>query len=103
MKQKHIHTPLVDEYLQSLDGLQPAETDPFFYTRLKALMEKQATGKGTVGFGYRLAAICMLCIFLSVNYWMLAHPRQQAGTQATATTAQQAFVNTYSVGGAPSY
>ncbi len=36
---KNINTPLVDEYLQSLEGWQEAETDEFFYTRLRARMD----------------------------------------------------------------
>ena len=43
---KNKSTPLVEEYLQSLQGMQQVDTDDFFFTRLKAKMEKNAAGDG---------------------------------------------------------
>ncbi|MBL0234019.1 MAG: hypothetical protein IPQ08_10160 [Chitinophagaceae bacterium] len=36
---KNNNTPLVDEHLKSLMGMEEAQTDEFFYTRLRARME----------------------------------------------------------------
>ena len=103
MQKKHINTPLVDEYLQSLDGMQPAETTPFFYTRLKAKMEKQAAQSTAATRGW-VFAICTIAVFLGINSIILLRPLQKiSGTPQPTATAQQSFVNTYSVGGAPSY
>jgi hypothetical protein len=103
MKNKHIKTPLVDEYLQSLESMQPAEAEPFLYTRLKAKMEKQAVQSTAATRGW-VFAICTIAVFLVVNFMILLHPLQKTiGTQQPTANAQQNFVNTYSVGGAPSY
>ena len=103
MQKKHINTPLVDEYLQSLDGMQPADAEPFFYTRLKAKIEKRSA-QSTAATGGWVFAICTITVFLVINSIILLRPLQKtSGTPQPAATAQQSFVNTYSVGGAPSY
>lgn len=77
-------TPLLDEHLQSLQGMQEAETDPFFYTRLKAKMENQSVTQGW-GFSLKPAlAIISLVILLAVNGFMLV---QQFKTNKTKDTA----------------
>jgi hypothetical protein len=40
MMQKHNIEKKIEEALNSLDGIQPASIQPFFYTRLKARLEQ---------------------------------------------------------------
>jgi hypothetical protein len=65
MKQS-LHTPLTDEYLQSLQGIQPTETDPYFYTRLRARMEKGQEPAGSFLLKPVLA-VAALSIVLLLN------------------------------------
>ncbi len=102
MKKKYTKTPLVDEYLQSISGMKPAETDPFFYTRLKAKMEKNLIANQPQSNFKWAFAICALAIFLMVNCWILSHPYTQQNEQAAGTT-QQSFAETYSIGNSLSY
>ncbi len=43
---KNNFTPLVDDHLQSISGMQEATTDDFFYTRLKGRMQEVRTPAG---------------------------------------------------------
>ncbi len=43
---KEMPTPLVDELLQSVAAMKQPETDPFFYTRLRARMDRETASSG---------------------------------------------------------
>ena len=78
-----ISTPLVDEHLQSLQGMKEATIDDFFYTRLKARIESNEPQKG---WGFPLKPIWVigtLTLLLAVNGFMLT---QKFKTKETATT-----------------
>ena len=82
---KNIPTPLTDEYLQSLTQIKEAETDPFFYTRLKARMEKR-----DAGWSFPLKAVwlvSLLLIFLFINAFLLVTQVKQ-NTEQQSTTFQ---------------
>lgn len=54
--------------LKSLDGIQPAEVPPFFYTRLKARMENELVRKKAPAIFFRPAFLtASLSLFLVVN------------------------------------
>jgi hypothetical protein len=100
MKQA-LHTPLTDEYLQSLQGLQPAEPDPYFYTRLRARMEKAAAPSGS--FLLRpVLAVAALSIVLLVNTFTILQqknskqqPEEPVGNTATIEDFTREFnINT---------
>ncbi len=65
MKQ-NVHTPLTDEYLQALEGMQAAEPDHFFYTRLRARMEA-AQKTGSSFLLKPVLAIAALAVVLLLN------------------------------------
>ena len=67
---KNIPTPLVDEYLESLQQAGEVDTDPFFYTRLKARMENEIAqeGRPLLKPGWLVGA---LSLFLVVNSYFL--------------------------------
>lgn len=83
-------TPLVDEYLKSIDDCKEAETDHFFYTRLKARMEKGVV-KGS--FSLRpVLIIAMLAIMLIINSFVII---KQNRLKENATLED--FGNNYSI------
>jgi len=87
-------TPLVDEHLDYLRGMQEVTTDDFFYTRLKARMERQEPQ----GWGFSLKPVWViggLFLLLAVNGFMLT---QRAGSKKQGTTATptlQSFAQSY--------
>lgn len=66
---KHIDRE-VDRTMQSLDGLEPAKTDAFFYSRLTAKLEHReevaGAGKGSLEYGFAFAVAAVLLI-ISLN------------------------------------
>ena len=92
---KNNNTPLVDEYLQSLDGWQEAETDEFFYTRLRARMENGNEP------GWKLPirpvwVISVLIFLLGINSFMLT--KEFKGKQETdkkESSSIQSFAEAY--------
>jgi hypothetical protein len=100
---KKDHTPLVDEHLQSLQGMQEAGTDDFFYTRLKARLEKDRSQQGwsfplkpawVVGSLVLLLAVNGLCYHKNLN--RLKHKRQhQLPCKVFAESYDQTVVSSY--------
>lgn len=91
-------TPLTDDHLQSLQGMKEAETDAFFYTRLRARMEKQAGPAWS--FSARPAwLVASLLVLLAINGWMLAQQREpvQATTSTAAASTLQEFAASYNM------
>ena len=89
-------TPLVDEHLQSLQGMQEAGTNDFFYTRLKARMEKNLPQQG---WGFPLKPVWMigtLVMLLTVNGIMLAQQfKSKKSTAIVSPFALQNFAESY--------
>ena len=86
-------TPLIDQHLQSIQGMQEAVTDDFFYTRLKVRMEKE---KSQPGWSFPLKPVWVvgtLALLLAVNGFMLS---QQTKTKSiTVTSSLQNFAESY--------
>lgn len=93
MKKKIINSTLVEEYLQSVNSMQEAQTDDFFYTRLKARMEKQA------GWEFPLKPawiVTTLALLLLLNSFMAASRFENDNSgKAVATTGLQSFATAY--------
>ena len=93
-------TALVDEHLQSLQGMQEAGTDDFFYTRLKARMEKNLP---QLGWGFPLKPVWMigtLVMLLAVNGIMFTQqftPKKSNAVISPPYTLQN-FIDTYNLG-----
>lgn len=90
-------TPLVDEHLQSLTGMQEAETDAFFYTRLKARMdtrhEVSADKVQQGGWSFRLKPVWViggLALLLVMNGFMLLEQsgKNESGKTSSSTPLQ---------------
>jgi hypothetical protein len=63
---KLLPTPLTDQYLQALEGMQAAKPDHFFYTRLRARMDAAQKPADRVWLRHALA-IGVLAIVLVLN------------------------------------
>jgi hypothetical protein len=95
MNKKIIATPLVDEHLANLEGMQAAETDAFFYTRLKARMEKDAVLQNRV-FPFRPSwLIACLILLLLINGVILSQQFRSAPTSATNLSSLQHFAQAF--------
>ena len=94
-------TPLVDEHLQSMLGIKEVGTDDFFYTRLKARMEKENSRQG---WNFPLKPVWIvgtLALLLAVNGFMLS---QQFKTKSTSSAASlQRFAESYDQSFSSSY
>lgn len=93
MKKKS--TPLVDGHLQSLIGMQEAATDHFFYTRLKASMEKAHSQQG---WSFPLKPVWIvgtLVLLLAVNGFMLTQQFKTKKTISVSSSSLQSFAASY--------
>jgi hypothetical protein len=89
-------TPLVDEHLKALSGMNEAGTDEFFYTRLKARMEKHNSSAAWIFPLKPVWVIGTLTLFLALNGFMLINktkPNKTSG--ATAISTIQDFAVSY--------
>ncbi|MDZ4809250.1 MAG: hypothetical protein SGI96_13425 [Bacteroidota bacterium] len=89
-------TPLVDEHLQSIVRMQEAGTDDFFYTRLKARMQKEQPQQG---WSFPLKPVWVvgtLALLLAVNGFMLSKQfKAKKSTTTTASSSLQNFAESY--------
>jgi hypothetical protein len=86
-------TPLTDEFLQSLQGMEAVEPDPFFYTRLTGRMQRQ--DKQTGSFFKPAWAVIALCFFLAINTWMIFQEKNIKKDMVENRSPEQAFAETY--------
>lgn len=85
-------TPITDEYLKSLEGIEAAEPKDFFYSRLTSRLAKEQTQKDWV-FPLKPAwMICTLAIFLLINTIILT---QKSRPQKTDESSIEGFANAY--------
>jgi hypothetical protein len=92
---KNILTPLADEYLDSLQPIKEAETAPFFYTRLKARMEKQLQASN---WNFPLKPVWLagiLVLFLFINTFFLVFQVRQSKEVSGQETSLQNFASGY--------
>lgn len=95
---------ITDKYLQSLDGMQQAELPPFFYTRLKARMEKAVSPK-PVYMAKPALAIALLALVLVLNTVALVQQRSAQPTAASGKgkTAFDSFANDFNLSTGSNY
>lgn len=91
---QNTNTPLLDDHLESLMGMEEAQTDEFFYTRLRARMEPPSDAWN---FPLRPAWILgTLMILLGLNGFMLS---KEFGTktigQKQESNSIQSFAEAY--------
>jgi hypothetical protein len=93
-------TPLADEYLQSLQGMEQPRSDDFFYVRLKARMEKQALPQRELIYKPALL-MGVLLLLLCVNVFMLV--RQQKPATKNGGSFIEQVVQAYNLGESSNY
>jgi len=93
---RNIHTPLTDEYLMSIEGMKEAEASPFFYTKLKARMEKKTEEKVWIFQLKPAYIITMLIVFLSINCVVVINQVQSKKAETTSS-ALKSFANSYNL------
>ena len=94
-------SPLLNEYLQSLDGMKSVEADPFFYTRLKGRMQQRQPQKQ---FSFKPAwAIVTLAFFLTINIWMIMQVSNTKEDSSEKKSSVALFAETYNLNSDTNY
>ncbi|MEX0724400.1 MAG: hypothetical protein WD053_11000 [Gracilimonas sp.] len=58
----------VDKTMNALEGLEPAKTDPFFYSRLTAKLENRHQAEESESFSFGFAfSMAAVILFLTLN------------------------------------
>jgi hypothetical protein len=93
-------TPLVDDHLQSIQAMQEAGTDDFFYTRLKVrMLARQSGERSQQGWTLPLKPVWVigtLTLLLAVNGFMLTQAYKTKKTKTgTTDVSLQSFAASY--------
>ena len=92
---KNKSTPLVDDHVQSLANMREAETDPFFYSRLKSRMENK-TARKFPALPVRPAwVIGTLALLLVINGFMLVNQFSASNTKTKSSSSLQSFAESF--------
>lgn len=89
-------TPLVDEHLQSFQGMQEAGTDDFFYTRLKARIEKERSEQGwslPLKPVWILSTLVLLLVLNGIT--LLQQSKTKTTNTGASTSSLQNFAESY--------
>jgi len=92
---KKTFTPLTDEYLKSIECMQEGATNDFFYTRLKAKMERNQSQQG---WGFQLEPVWVigsLVCLLAVNGFMLSQKHKTINSTYNTSSPLQNFATEY--------
>jgi hypothetical protein len=99
MEQKFLPEENIDAVLKSLDGVQRAEATPFFYTRLKARMERENSSKGIAGIVWLRPsmAFATLAIFVILNVVTIINKKNELekGLEKTTSTVAEQMAKDY--------
>ena len=90
-----LDTPLVEEHLQSLQGIKEIGTDDFFYTRLKARMERTLEEEG---WNFPLKPVWVIgsmALLLAVNVFMLSQQFKSKNSSSANSATVQGFAEQY--------
>lgn len=88
-------TNMVDDHLKALTGMQEAETDPFFYTRLKARMENRQMQQGWNFPVKPVWLISTLLLLLIINGFVITQQFKTKNTAVTTGSSLQSFAASY--------
>jgi hypothetical protein len=91
MKQNKAIEEKVDEVMRSLDGLQQAEPQPWFYARTMARMRREeSSGWSRLGMflSRPVTAIACLCVILGCNiFFLVREPKVSKETKVATVEA----------------
>lgn len=99
MTQKDNIQKKVEEALNSLDGIQPASVQPFFYTRLKARLEQtKGVWENISSFISRPAMmLATVCLVIVLNLAVLYKNHASSARVSSADQFEQTLDNAYDV------
>ena len=90
---KNIQTSLVDEHLQSLQGMKEVEPDNFFYTRLKAkMMTRQGIEKISLHWIYATVTVMLLLLAVNVFIWRNANTSNESNSSIQQLVQEYGWV-----------
>lgn len=95
MKNEHIQSR-ADKALQSFDGMQRAEANPFLYTRVMQQIENKRILPAAQN-KWVPALACALLIFMSVNIYTFMHFQKTDVDTSTSKRGIEAFANEYGI------
>jgi hypothetical protein len=82
----------LEDALNSLDGIERATVRPYFYTRLKARLDREKRDwGGIVGLISRpVYAMAMIFIILTINMWIVFQGKKESSSAVNVNNAQMA-------------
>lgn len=85
----------VEKTMQSLDGINRAEANPFLFTRIKARMQKQNAWEKITSFISRpVIAIAALVLVMAINGWAV-FSNEENTSQANESIANTDIADQY--------
>lgn len=87
-----------EEAMNSLDGIQRAESNPFLYTRIKERLAEQQNkwAKAANFIGRPVIAFSVTAIFVGINCWaVMRHPVDRQIAKPVQQDREQAFDQDY--------
>jgi len=88
----------IEEILGSLDHIERAAAPDFFYTRLKARMEKGLADNSSKHWVLRpVYAVAALLVVLAINAAVILNGSKAAETSTTETEVSQSIASEYSI------
>lgn len=101
MKQTHDMEKKIEKALESLDGIQRATPQPFFYTRLRARMARDNREWGGIAglISRPVYALAMICAVLLINVWAVTRDTNEAvpTTPIQLASGDQQLTDEYNV------
>ena len=94
------NTTLLNDHLKSLQGMREASTDEFFYTKLKARMEKKLPQQGW-NFPLKPVWIIGTLVFLLIINGIILKQKfnlKKTNTEISPSYSLQNFVEDYKLG-----
>ena len=90
---KNINDDQLEHDLNIISNLKEVNAPDFFYTRLKATMEKEAKSEQFEGFAKPIAVICILTLFLFIN--SLIMEKESSNIHSSSNHDIEAFAASY--------
>jgi hypothetical protein len=93
----------IDDILQSLDSLQRAEPQPFFYTRLQAKLENRPAEKTWEWLSKPVFSLATLLLLLVLNIAVISSYLSTKTAVTQPSTDIERFAKEYNLDGSSAY
>jgi hypothetical protein len=103
MKKEEPVQPHIDDILQSLDGLQRAEPQPFFYTRLLARLENHPAEKTWEWLSKPVFSLATLLLLLVLNIGVISSYLNTKTAVTQPSNDIESFAKEYYLDGSSAY